>query len=100
MTRTRAEVIAAMADAARLAAYDGDLSWRDALFEAGLDGQELSRPTDPDRVLLAALADEVTQVDTHAATLPGRLHVAWLEEVLGVPRLPVVPDRVVARVTV
>ena len=100
MTRTRAEVIAAMADAARLATYDGDLSWRDALFRAGPDGQELSRPTDPDRVLLAALADEVSQVDAHAATLPSRLHVAWLEEVLGVPRLPVVPDRVVARVTV
>jgi len=100
MTRTRAEVIAAMADAARLATYDGDLSWRDALFRAGPDGHDLSRPTDPDRVLLAALADEVSQVDAHAATLPSRLHVAWLEEVLGVPRLPVVPDRVVARVTV
>lgn len=91
MTRTRAEVIAAMADAARLATYDGDLSWRDALFRAGPDGHDLSRPTDPDRVLLAALADEVNQVDAHAATLPSRLHVAWLERCSGCRGCPWCP---------
>ncbi|HSF97383.1 MAG TPA: baseplate J/gp47 family protein [Ornithinibacter sp.] len=99
MTRTRAQVVAAMADAARLAPFEGDVTWREALFEPGPEGHRLSRPADPDRVLLAAIADEVVEVDRHAATLASRLHVAWLDEILGIPRLPVVPDRVVARVS-
>lgn len=100
MTRTRAEVVAAMADAARLAPFEGVLTWREALFEPGPQGYRLSRPDDPDRVLLAALADEVVEVDRHAAGLSSRLHVAWLDEILGIPRLPVVPDRVVAQVVI
>ena len=40
------------------------------------------------------------EVDRHAAGLPARAHTAWLEEILGIPRLPVRPDRVVAHVTV
>lgn len=101
MTRTPAEIVAAMATAARLVPFAGDRSWYDALFEAGPDGADrLSLPTEPDRALLAALAEEYAALDAHVATLPERAHVAWLEEILRIPRLPVVPDRVVAHVTV
>lgn len=101
MTRTPEEIVAAMAAAARLAPFaDGD-TWYDALFEAGPDGiDRLSLVEEPDRALLAALAEEYAALDRHAATLPERAHVAWLEEILRIPRLPVVPDRVVAHVTV
>lgn len=100
MIRTREQILAAMADAARMAAFNDEATWRDALFE--LQGEEwaLSRPHDPDRALLAALADEYVRVDEHRDSLPARLHVEWLQDILGVPRLPVVPDRVVASATV
>ncbi len=64
------------------------------------DGHALSAPEEPDRALLAALAAELAEVDAHRDLLPDRLHVDWLESILGIRRLPVVPDRVVAQVTV
>jgi hypothetical protein len=101
MTRTPEQIVAAMAAAARLTPFAGAATWYDALFESGPDGTDrLSLPTEPDRALLAALAEEYAALDAHAATLPDRAHVAWLEEILRIPRLPVVPDRVVAHVTV
>jgi len=100
MSRTREQILAAMADAARLAPFDDDATWRDALFAQQGEGWALSRPHDPDRALLAALADEYVRLDEHRDTLPSRLHVEWLQDILGVPRLPVVPDRVIASATV
>ncbi|WP_344254190.1 baseplate J/gp47 family protein [Actinoplanes campanulatus] len=100
MIRTPGQVVAALAVAARFAALDRGTCY-DALFEAGPDGTDmLSAPHQPDRALLRALAAEYTQLDAHAATLPDRLHVEWLAAILRIPRLPVLPDRVVAHVTV
>lgn len=96
MTRTRTDVIAAMADTARLTAFGPSHTWHDALFS----GDDLTRPSDPDRALLAALADEVVEADAHLARVPDALHVEWLERILGLERLPVVPDTVVAHATV
>lgn len=100
-------LVMAMATAARLTPYvdpdDPDhapATWYDALFAPGADGDTFSRPDDPDRVLLAALAEEMAEVDRHQDGLGPRAHVAWLEQILRVPRLPVQPDRVVAHVTV
>jgi hypothetical protein len=98
MTRTPAQVIAAMAAAARLTPFDSASTWHDALFAAGTD--ELSAPGQPDRALLLALAQEYVAAAGHLDTLDDRTHVAWLEQILGIPRLPVVPDQVVAQVTV
>ncbi len=100
MSRTPEQIIDAMAAAARLVPFDDATTWYDRLFEAVPDGDRLSMPDEPDRALLAALAAEYAALDTHAATLPDRAHVAWLEDILRIPRLPVVPDRVVAHVTV
>ena len=100
MSRTPDQIVDAMAAAARLVPFDDATTWYDRLFEAGPDGDRLSMPDEPDRALLAALAVEYAALDTHAATLPDRAHVAWLEDILRIPRLPVVPDRVVAHVTV
>lgn len=96
MIRTPEQVLAAMRDAAALTPFDAEGSWADALF----DGDALSTPGEPDRALLAAVAAELSQVDAHVATLPGRMHLHWLESILGIPRLPVVPDHVVAHATV
>ncbi len=100
MSRTYQQVLDALADAARLSDVTEGISWRDALFEASSEGWALSRPQDPDRALLAALASELERLDAHAGTLPERLHVEWLERILGIPRLPVVPDSVVVAATV
>ncbi len=97
MSRTPEEVLTALATAAGQVAFDRTRTWRDALFE---ESGALSRPGDPDRALLAALAAEYPQLDAHGDTLAGRLHVDWLERILGVPRLPAVPDTVVAHATV
>jgi hypothetical protein len=94
------QALAAMAAAARLAPFDDTTTWHDALFETGPDGELLSDPDRPDRALLLALAEEYAAAGQHLDTLPDRAHVAWLQEILGVKRLPVVPDRVVAHVTV
>lgn len=96
MSRTPAQVVAALAGAAELTGFDGSRTWRDVLF--GPD--DTLDPTGPDRALLLALADEYAALDDHLDTLPAAAHRAWLTEILGVPRLPVVPDRVVAHVTV
>ncbi|MCX2183921.1 baseplate J/gp47 family protein [Streptomyces sp. SKN60] len=88
---------AELAAVAALTPFAGERSWRDVLFAA--DGG-FSRPDDPDRKLLAALLAEYPVLDRHAATLPERAHLDWLERILGIPRLPVLPDRVVARATV
>lgn len=95
--RSEQEIVAAMAAAARLTAYDDENTWYDALFT---DDGELSAPDEPDRALLAALAREYVRLDEHLDTLPDRVHGDWLGRILGIPRLPVVPDRVVAHVTV
>lgn len=96
MSRRPEDVRAAMAAAAELVTYGGDHTWRDVLF----DGDAFSRPGDPDRALLEALTHEHTRLDAHADTLPERMHVDWLERILAIPRLPVVPDHVVAHATV
>ncbi len=96
MTRTSEEVVGALAAAARLAPFDETSTWQDALF----DGEALRLRDEPDRVLLAALAEEYVQLDEHAATVVDRVQRDWLERILEIPRLPVVPDRVVAHATV
>jgi hypothetical protein len=102
MTRTAEHILAAMAVAARLTPFDTDgRSWHDVLFDTAADGADrLDRPALPDRALLAALAEEYAALDVHLATVPDRLLVAWLEDILRIPRLPVVPDQVVAGFTV
>jgi len=100
MSRSYQQLLDALADVARLSDVKEGTSWRDALFESSPDGWALSRPSDPDRALLAAITQELERLDAHAGTLPERLHVEWLEQILGIPRLPVVPDRVVVAATV
>jgi hypothetical protein len=100
MSRSYQQVLDALADVARLSDVEEGTSWRDAFFEEGGAGWALSRPTDPDRALLSGLAEELVRLDAHAGTIPERLHVEWLERILGIPRLPVVPDRVVVAATV
>jgi len=101
MTGSVQDIVAAMAAAARLVPFAGGGTWYDALFAAGPDGRAaLREPAAPDRALLAALAAEYAELDAHLATLPDRTHAAWLQEILGIPRLPVLPDRVVAHCTV
>lgn len=100
MSRSEEDIVAAMAAAARLTTFAGDDSWYDALFTSVDDRDVLSLPDEPDRVLLAALAREYVRLDTHLDTLPDRVHGDWLTRILGIPRLPVVPDRVVAHATV
>jgi len=100
MSRSYQQLLDALADIARLGDVEQGVSWRDALFEPGADGWALSRPSDPDRALLAALTDELVRLDSHAGTVPERLHVEWLESILSIPRLPVVPDKVVVAATI
>jgi hypothetical protein len=99
MSRRPEDVRAALARAAGLVAYDAAHTWRDVLF-TGPDGTDLSRPGDPDRALLAALTQEYPELDAHGDTLPGRAHLDWLGRILAIPRLPVLPDTVVAHATV
>jgi hypothetical protein len=100
MARGQAETLDALARAARLSAFDTTRSWRDALFAAAAGGGwELAAPGEPDRALLGVLAGEYAALDEHAATLPSRLHRDWLAGILGIPRLPGLPDRVVCKVT-
>ncbi|MFI7480970.1 baseplate J/gp47 family protein [Kocuria sp. M1R5S2] len=99
MSRTPAQVLAAMAAAGRLVAYDDAATWADVLFGAGPDGLP-SPEGEPDRELLAALAGEYALLDEHAATLSASTRRAWLEDVLGIGRLPALPDRVVAHASV
>lgn len=103
MARTEEQLRAAVAAAAALVELEPGLTWADALFAGppaegtpAAGAPAFSRPDDPDRRLLAALLAEHPELERHAATLPGRLHVEWLSRILGIPRLPVVPDRVVA----
>jgi hypothetical protein len=101
MTRTTAEVVAALAAAGRLVPFDGTRSWADALFSTGPDGiPTLSPQGAPDRELLAALAQEYAALDVHLDDLPSRMRRLWLEAILGIGRLPALPDRVVAHATV
>jgi len=100
VSRSYQQLLDALADVARLDDVEEGTSWREALFEEGTSGWNLSRPADPDRALLSALTEELVRLDAHAGTVPERLHVEWLERILGIPRLPVVPDRVVVAATV
>ena len=102
MSRRPEDVRAALATAAGLTAYDADHTWRDILFDPAdpVGPASFSRPEDPDRSLLAALAGSYPELDAHGDALPERAHLHWLEQVLDIPRLPVVPDRVVAHATV
>ncbi|KQY42953.1 baseplate J/gp47 family protein [Cellulomonas sp. Root137] len=99
MSRAPEDVRAALARAAGLAPYDADHTWRDVLFTGPQDA-DLSRPGDPDRALLDALAHEYPELDAHGDTLPDRAHLDWLDGILAIPRLPVLPDTVVAHATV
>ncbi|CAN7558530.1 baseplate J/gp47 family protein [Terrabacter sp. LjRoot27] len=99
--RTPEQVVAAMAAAARLTPYDADETWADVLFAADPDGATAPSPAGaPDRELLAAVAAEYAALDAHLAILPERTRRTWLEDVLGIGRLPALPDRVVAHATV
>ena len=100
MTRTPKQILDTMAATARLTPIAEGVSWRDALFTRAADGYQLSAPDEPDRRLLLALTDEYELADGHLDTLPARLHGEWLESILGIPRLPVMPDRVVASATI
>ena len=88
MSRTRDDFVEAMGTAARLAPFDASGTWRDALFAGNPAHPTLSRPGEGDRALLGALGDEMAQLDAHADTVPDRLHVEWLSDLLGIPRWP------------
>lgn len=96
MTRTPEQIVAALSGAAGLVAFDELGTWQDALFTDGA----LSHPEEPDRALLADLANEYVELDRHAHALPARAHQNWLEQILQIPRSPVVPDRVVVHPTI
>ncbi|MPY55732.1 baseplate J/gp47 family protein [Streptomyces spongiae] len=100
MTRPPERIVEAMAAAARLAPFDDRTSWYDVLFTRVADEDVLARSELPDGALLSVLAREYTALDQHADALAARTHVAWLERLLGIPRLPAVPDRVIVHVTV
>lgn len=98
--RTRDQVLADLAAAAGLSRFDADSTWADVLFDVSTTPPVLSGRGEPDRELLAALADEWLHLDEHVATLGQATHRAWLENLLGIPRLNVVPDKIVAHATV
>lgn len=100
MIRTREQVLRSMSDAARLAPFADGATWRDALFDVSAEAPSLTRPGDPDRALLAAIANEYSGVDRHTAQAAGERRIAWLRDVLGIPPLPALPDRVIAHVDV
>ncbi|MDT9694961.1 baseplate J/gp47 family protein [Streptomyces sp. P17] len=102
MTRRPERIVEAMAAVARLTPFDDETPWYDVLFTRPDDEERdvLARPEQPDQALLSVLAHEYTALDRHAATLSARTHVAWLEQLLGIPRLPALPDRVIAHITV
>ena len=101
VSRTPEQIVAALAAAARLAPFDGDDDLVRRALRRRADAPVLL-PDQPDRaLLLQALAEEYADLDAHADDLTApRCSWTWLERILGIPRLPVVPDRVVAHVTV
>lgn len=100
-SRTPEQIVAAMAAAAHLVRFDDATTWGDALFATGPDGTPRLTPGGaPDRELLASLAHEYAALDEHLADLPERTRRLWLERVLGIERLPALPDHVVAHATV
>jgi len=100
MSRTPEQIVADLATAARLADFGAGQSWYDVLFDATATEPRLAVQDAPDQALLLALAEEYVLLGKHVDTLPERTHIAWLEEILAIPRLPVVPDRVVAHAQV
>ncbi|MEV0170640.1 baseplate J/gp47 family protein [Streptomyces sp. NPDC050803] len=102
MTRPPERIVEAMAAVARLTSFHEETTWYDVLFTrpGGEETDVLARPEQPDQALLSVLAREYTALDRHAATLSERTHVAWLEQLLGIPRLPALPDRVIAQADV
>lgn len=73
-----------------------DVTWRQLLFD---DDGALAAPDDPAQALLAATDGLLTGLREHTATLPERARLHWLEHTLGIPRLPGLPDEVVAVAT-
>ena len=73
-----------------------DATWRDLLF--GADGRPRD-PSEPSQALLATADTLVDGLRAHFATLPERARLHWLDETLGIARLPVVPDEVVVVAT-
>ncbi len=72
--------------------FDDDWTWDSLLFGP-------ARPhDDPSRLLLEVAVSLLPGLGDHAAHLPERALVHWLETTLGIPRLPVVGDTVVATV--
>ena len=67
------------------------MPWSDVLFPGG-DLQV----TEPSGALLHAVGELYPGLLRHLSTLPDRALVDWLERRLGIARLPVVPDTVVA----
>ena len=68
-----------------------DRRWADVLFR---DGELIA--DEPSAALIHAFAELYPGLLGHLNTLPDRALVDWLERRLGIARLPVVPDRVVA----
>lgn len=95
--RTEELVVAELARAARLSPLPGSLAgpglstWADLLFA----DDDLQDPTEPSQAVLLSLASAHRSVVTHYNALPSRARRWYLEERLGIARLPVLPDRVV-----
>jgi len=66
-------------------------TWADVLFPGGV-----LNTSEPSGALLDAVAELYPGLLRHLSALPDRALVDWLERRLGISRLPIVPDRVVA----
>ena len=99
--RTAAEIVAELRALATSEAVPGlsqpgpgpatPVPWSDVLFPGG----EL-QVAEPSGALLHAVGELYPGLLRHLSTLPDRALVDWLERRLGIARLPVVPDTVVA----
>ena len=98
--RSAAEIVAALADTAVATPLPASLrgegstppqTWADLLF----DGDGLARDTEPSQALLRAVSGLHAGLAEHVDRLPDLARGWLMSERLGVPRLPIVPDRVV-----
>ncbi|MFI9550364.1 baseplate J/gp47 family protein [Nonomuraea endophytica] len=96
--RTYEEIVAELAGSAAAAApvpgLDGR-TWAQLLFA----GNALSDPAEPSQALLALTAEAQRGLADHLATTPAKARLAWLADTLGIARRPMLPDEVVAVVS-
>jgi hypothetical protein len=93
--RSRRELVEALAEIARRAAVPGaapDTTWADLLFAGG----DLADRSERSQALLDAASVLGEGLVDHLNALPRKALVEWLLDRLEIPRLPIVPDRVVA----